>query len=64
MNQIKTLKELIQAADDRKAVYSKSGRLTGSRKPAAFVVNYTARVIYGLLEEGLFLYIPKEKDKE
>lgn len=54
--QITSLKQLVQAADDKKAVYCPSHPAYRNRIPAAFVQNLQGRTIQQLLDAGLYLY--------
>lgn len=52
-----TLKQLINAAQWKRAVIGNSTFVTRPR-PAAFIVSMQARIVYKLLQDGLWFYKP------
>ena len=56
---IKTIEQLIEAANNKKAVcWQARGRRP--RTTAAFMINMPCRVVYNYIKQGLFVY---EKEK-
>jgi peroxiredoxin len=62
MKRVRSLKHLVQLADQRRAVISALGsRLTVFKRPnpASFVIQMQGRVIHWLLDAGLYVYEKK-----
>jgi hypothetical protein len=53
---IRTLEQLAQAVAERRSVLVYGYR----RHPAAAVINWQARYVWGILKSGLYLYNPKK----
>ena len=53
---IKTLRQLAQAAQERRSVI-----VFNRRHPAAVIMNWQAAEVHRVIEEGLFINIPKRR---
>jgi len=58
---IKTLEDLVHAAEERKSVVVPSSPIWRITRPAAFVLNLQARTVAYLLKAGMYVYEPQTK---
>jgi hypothetical protein len=54
--QIKTLKGLRKAKEDKRAVFVPKSMCFKKPMPAAFAINLTGEVLYQLFSRGMFIY--------
>ncbi len=62
-NKLECLHDLAEAAKDRRAINTKKKPQYGHQgyKPAAWVFNLSASVIYHWINEGMYIYVKKNK---
>jgi len=58
---IKTIEELKEAADNRKAVIIPKSRVWNKYKPASVLLHLPGAIILKLLTLGIYIYEPKKK---
>lgn len=58
---IRNLKQLNQAAWDKKAVVVPDSCNFSGRRPAAFMLNLQGGILYGLFSKGMYIYKKRGK---
>lgn len=62
MKRVKSLAHLMQLANQRKCVIEPEGGVTlRKHRPAAFVIGWSARMVYYALKRGIYVYERKSK---
>ena len=60
---ITTLRQLYEAANNRKAIIGPSRFFKNGPKAAAWIINMRARCVNDLMSQGIEIYKPKQKSK-
>ena len=58
---IKTLDDVIACVIKKQSLYCPTSTCFAKPKPAAFIINLSAIILYGLIKHGLYVYKKKGK---
>lgn len=64
MKRITTLKQLLDAALDRRSIVCPKTTCWRGPIPAAFVINQQGRVLFNLMQSGMYLYEKPKRNKK